>query len=330
MTGRQEHSEIMDAKTRKLLIGQSKILTDYYYSFTDNSSFTKKAYIKYVIEFFGYLKENGIAVSIDGLTNLRTSDINRYMDAVKYSTKDGERIERKEVSRAVRLYAISNFFEFMIDEGYMSTNPCARVDAPKCSEEKEIVAMTPKDIKLLKKNIIAGVGSARSISENKKWVNRNLAIVSLGCTTGLRVSSITEINISDIDFQNQTIIVREKGNKERTIYFGENTKKELLDWLADRRRLFPGIDTDALFISKKRKRLSQRSIADMLEHYSVGINKHITPHKMRSSCATNLYEKTGDIYLVQQTLGHKNIANTRRYAKLSEERRRKAVELLDK
>lgn len=73
-----------------------------------------------------------------------------------------------------------------------------------------------------------------------------------------------------------------------------------------------------------------REIAEIIKRNTINIDKHITPHKMRSTCATNLYEKTNDIYLVQEVLGHKNIANTRRYARMSEEKKKNAADIMDK
>ena len=329
MTGRQEHNDIIDAKTKTKLVGQPKIIGDYYYSLTDKTSATKRNYIDFVIEFIKYLKNN--SYNINKLNEIKPSDIHRYLeDGIRYRYVNGNKIENSESIRCQKFFAISNFFEYLYDEGVVQANPCARVKPPRVNEEKEIIAMTPKEIKILKKNIINGVGGKRSITEHQKWVNRDLAIVMLGCSTGLRVTSITEINISDINFDENMITVREKGNKQRDIIVGDNTMQIIIDWIADREEMFPGIETDALFISRKRNRIAAKTIADMLAKYSVGIDKHITPHKMRSSCATNLYEKTGDIYLVQEVLGHKNIANTRRYAKISSERRAKAVAILDK
>ena len=204
-----------------------------------------------------------------------------------------------------------------------------KIAPPKASYQKEIVALDFKEIAKIKSNIINGVGNKRSLTEHKKWINRDLSILVLGCSTGLRVSSITEINIEDLDFVNNTISVVEKGNKRRNVMFGDNTKKILLDWLEDREEMFGDIKTNALFISRKRNRMSNRAVADMLKKFSIGVNKHITPHKMRSSCATNLYEQTGDIYLVADVLGHKNISNTMKYARISEERRIKAANILD-
>lgn len=331
MTGRQEHNEILDNKTKAMLVGQPEILEEYFYSFTDKTSFTKKEYTRIVIEFIRYLGKNGFDVyDRECFASVKKSDIDKYMNTdAKYRVVGGVKIENGESNRATKFYAISNFFDFLESGEYIKVNPCSKVKPPRVNIDKDIVAMTPDEIEMLKTNIINGVGSQRSIAEHEKWINRDLAIVTLGCSTGLRITSISEINISDINFDKNTVVVREKGNKERTIYFGDNTARTIKNWIKDRNRMFPYIKTDALFVSRKEQRMAARTMYDTIIKFSAGIGKHITPHKMRSSCATNLYEKTGDIYLVAKVLGHKNIANTRKYARISEEKRRTAVDILD-
>lgn len=321
MTGRQESNEKTDLKTKKKLESQPRILTDYYYGMTGKTAITKYNYISYNIPFLDYLKRNSIDINTPGsFGKVKPSDITRYMEEeVKYVYKNGKKTEAAESTRAPKFYAIRNFFDFLINEGYVEHNPCANIEPPRIQDEREVVAMDPDEIAVLKGNIPSG----------QKTYNRDMAIVALGCTTGLRVRSITEINMGDIDFNNGSIVVREKGNKERTIYIGRNTSELLKKWISDRRKYYSDVNTDALFISLKRNRISVNAIENMIKKYSRGINKHITPHKMRSSCATNLYEKTGDIYIVQEVLGHKNIKNTRRYAKVTDAKRRAAIEILD-
>lgn len=332
MTGRQETNNKLEAKVKELIKGQPQIVVDYTYSFTNKTAGTKLDYVRDVTKFLEYLKSNNI-INVNDTNEykkIKPSDMAKYMeDGIRYRYVNGVKKENAEITRATKFYAIRNFFEFLAIEGYIEHNPCARIKPPKCTKENEVVAMTSDEIEIMKSNIIKGVGSSRSRAKRRKFINRDLLIVTLGCATGLRATSITEINISDIDFEENCITVREKGNKERRVYFGEKTKSLMYDWLKDRRRLYPNIETDALFISEKKNRISTLVIRDVIKTFSVGIDKHLTPHKMRSSCATNLYEKTGDIYLVQEILGHKNIANTRRYAKVSEAKRQSAVNILD-
>lgn len=321
MTGRQEHTAQLEKKIEQKLKGAPKIIRDYSYNFGSKTTRTKAAYIGYIINFCKFFEGEDI-------TELRRSDINRYMEHIRYRDVNGVQVENKVAIRAAKLAAIKDFYSFLMDDGYINRNPCTNIAPPKCYEEKEIVAMNPTEIAVTKKNILRGCGTQRENARRKRWRNRDFAIITLGCNTGLRCTAITEIDISDIDFSNDTIRVVEKGNKVRTIYVGKNTMEAIKKWINDRNDM-DGVETDALFISNRKTRISQDAIAEIVAKYTTNLNKHITPHKMRSSCATNLYEQTGDIYLVQEVLGHKNIANTRRYAKMPESKRRTAADVLD-
>ena len=331
MTGRQESDKRTDDRTKRLLEKCPKIIEDFFYSLTECAATTRGAYTEHVIAYFEYLDKEGFDYSDPRkFSEVKPNHINKYLEYIKFHRKNGEEGQLSEGTRAKKFYAIRKFYEFLLDNEYIDNSPCNRVKPPRVTDEKEIIAMTPEEVRILKENIKNGVGSHKAKAFQKHYVNRDLAIVSLGCTTGLRVGSICEINMDDIDIDNRTIIVREKGNKVRTIRIGENTAKIINDWMIDRWMMFIGFCDDALFVSGAGKRLRPEDIALMLKKYSVGIDKPITPHKMRSTCATNLYEATGDIFLVQDILGHKNIANTRRYAKMSEKRREEAVNILDK
>lgn len=318
MTGRQEHNNKIEARIAERLRNAPRILKEYSYNFSGKTELTKDAYTRYVADFLAYHKR------VD-FTALKKKDINQYMEHLRLR-EDGT--ERSASWRNAVLAGIRDFYQFLVDNEIMENNPCANVKPPKETGEKEIVAMTVDEIKQVQRNIMFGMGSERARTLQVKWKNRDMAIVLLGCTTGLRVSAITEINVDDIDFENQTINVIEKGNKFRVINVGDKTMDALKAWKADRDAMVDD-DCEAFFISKKLTRISQSAIQDIVAKYTANLGKHITPHKMRSSCATNLYEQTGDIYLVQEVLGHKNIANTRRYARVSEAKKRQAADILN-
>lgn len=327
MNGRKEQEIIKENKINKMLEGKPGILKSYSYSFISKEVTTKKAYIGYIIAFLDFLKTE-IKLDIDDVDSykeIRPSHINKFMEHIRYT--NGK--ENGASIRATKLYAVSNFFEFLIDEGYVATNPCQRIKAPKEQFEKDIVAMDIDEIKTLENNIREGVGSHRSIKRNKKWVNRDLAIVMLGCSTGLRVSAIVQININDINLDQHKIRVVEKGGVGKYIYIGEKVEKQLLSWIEDRNNIVSNDQCQALFISNQKRRMTTECVRQLIKRNTYNIDKNITPHKMRATCATRLYEKTGDIYMVQQQLGHKNIENTKRYAKVNDAKLRQAVNILD-
>lgn len=327
MKGRQENEIKLEKKIQKMLDGCPDIVKRYSMSFTNKTEMTKNAYLRYVIDFVDYIFDT--LKLTDDWNNIKPSDINCYMEYIRYRIVRGEKIENKASIRATKLFAISNFFEFLLSEELVEKNPCKRVSVPKDNEEKEIVYMTPDDINIVKENILNGVGSSKAKAYQRTYRNRDVAILLLGCRTGLRVSSIVEINLEDIDFDKKQIIVTEKGNKTRNISIGKNTINVLNEWIFDRAKILNGIKENALFISNRKTRITVRAVQRLIDKYTFNLNKHITPHKMRSSCACNLLDATDNIYLVQDVLGHKNIANTRRYARVSEKTKRKAADILD-
>ena len=144
--------------------------------------------------------------------------------------------------------------------------------------------------------------------------------------TGIRVSECVGLNLSDLDFNNNGIRIHRKGGKKVTIYFSDEVESGLRAYLEERKLKIPTPGhEEALFLSMQNKRISVRSVEKMVKKYASRVTplKHITPHKLRSSYGTNLYQETGDIYLVADVLGHSDVNTTKKhYAALEEERRR--------
>lgn len=327
MTGREE----MDIKNEKWISKKlndcPQILKDYMESIKESkTSWSRRNYLGYLIQFINYLESNKLnCEEILTYKKIKPLDINKYLNYIGYRYVNGEKIKNKAGIQAAKLFAISDFFEFLINNELVELNPCKRVEVPKDHEEKEIVSLTSEEIKTIQNNI-----NNRGKGRGKKYNKRDLCIITLGVTTGLRVSAIVGINLSDIDFNNDTIKVTEKRKVTWYVPIGEKTKKAILDWIKEREKIMQGYeDSGALFISKNKTRISTVSVRKMLEKETYNINKHITPHKMRSTCGVNLYEATNDIYLVRDVLHHTNIENTRKYVGISNSRRMEAVEKLN-
>lgn len=327
MTGREEIDLKNEIWIKDKLLNCPQIIVDYMNSTIENkTSWSRRNYLGYLIQFINYLKDNGYDVDdLDTYKNIKPLDINKYISYISYRVVNGQKVKNKAGIKAAKLFAISDLFGFLVNNDIIEKNPCDKVETPKDKIEKEIVALSTDEVKTIQDNIIS-----RGKGRCKKYSLRDLCIISLGVTTGLRVSAITEINMDDIDFDNNTITVTEKGNLTRNVIIGEKTKELLKKWIVERNKIMEGHNnTDALFISKNKSRISTSAVRRMISKDTTNIEKHVTPHKLRSTCATNLYEMTGDIYLVQNQLGHSNIQNTRRYAKVSNDKRIMAAEILN-
>lgn len=317
MTGRQERDEVMETKIANYISDANVLIKRYMKSIKRvKTTHTRYVYATYLVSFDNFLNTNNI-----NLIDVRPMDIDEYIDFISYD-KNGK--ENKPQIINGRLSAIISFYDFLVENKLVSENPCSRKKKIKVPDKQSVTYMTIDEVKKLKEVIKSGDG------RYKKYIDRDLAIVELGCSVGLRVSAITNINIEDIDFANNSIKVVEKGNIKRIVFFGDNTKEYLLNWISKRNEILNN-NTGALFISKNKTRISNECVNDMLSNACkiAGIKKKITAHKMRSTCAMNLYAAKGDIYLVQQQLGHKSINNTMIYAKATDSQKREAANILD-
>ena len=154
-------------------------------------------------------------------------------------------------------------------------------------------------------------------------------MLSLMLGTGIRVSECVGLDIDDVDFKNNGIKIHRKGGAEVIVYFGDEVRQALLGYI-EKRNQIEALDgsTNALFLSLKKSRINVRSVENLVKKYAKLVTslKNITPHKLRSTYGTALYRETGDIYLVADVLGHKDVNTTRKhYAEIEDERRRKAA-----
>ncbi len=147
--------------------------------------------------------------------------------------------------------------------------------------------------------------------------------------TGIRVSECVGLDMDDVDFKNNGIKIHRKGGAEVVVYFGEEVRSALMEYMVERQKITAADGSvNALFLSLQNKRISVRSVEKMVNKYSKLVTslKHITPHKLRSTYGTSLYRETGDIYLVADVLGHKDVNTTRKhYAAIDDDRRRSAA-----
>ena len=161
---------------------------------------------------------------------------------------------------------------------------------------------------------------------------RDLAIMTLLLGTGIRVSECVGLDIDHVDFDNNGIKIIRKGGNEVVIYFGEEVRESLQDYIKERKGIIPlkGHE-NALFLSIQKRRISVRAVENLVKKYSSSVTKlkNITPHKLRSTYGTSLYRETGDIYLVADVLGHSDVNTTKKhYAAIEDSRRRSAANVV--
>ncbi|BBF42371.1 tyrosine recombinase XerC [Lachnospiraceae bacterium KM106-2] len=304
------------------------------------SSRTRIAYAYDLKIFFYFLKENNKSLSgmevrdlkVEILDSVKAVDIEEYLDYLKFYIKDNREYINDENGIKRKLITLRSFYNYFFKKELILTNPTQLVDIPKL-HEKEIIRLDVNEVAKLLDEVESGEKlTARQQKYHAITKSRDLAILTLLLGTGIRVSECVGLDLDDVDFENGGIKIIRKGGNEVIVYFGDEVQEALLDYLDERRRIVPCEGhTNALFLSMQKKRMSVRSIELLVKKYSGLVTrlKHITPHKLRSTYGTNLYQETGDIYLVADVLGHKDVNTTRKhYAAIEDSRRRSAANVV--
>ena len=197
--------------------------------------------------------------------------------------------------------------------------------------EKEIIRLEPNEVAELL-DLIESCGDGLSNHQRayyEKTKERDFAIITLLLGTGIRVSECVGLDIEDVDFKNNGIKVLRKGGNEMFVYFGDEVSEALKKYIEVRAGITPVAGHEhALFYSAQRKRINVKTVENLVKKYAsqVTTTKKITPHKLRSTYGTTLYQETGDIYLVADVLGHKDVNTTKKhYAAMDDARRRQAA-----
>ncbi len=326
-------------KLRELLDSLPSFCKMYFRGMNDTiGSRTKIAYAYDLRVFFEFLHKNNSYVSkfemqdipMSVLDKVSREDIEEYMEYLSfYKNEQEEDVLNDERGKSRKLASLRSFYNYYFKNELIETNAPALVPMPKL-HEKEIIRLEPDEVATLLDQVEAGTNlTKKQMSYHSKTVVRDMAILTLLLGTGIRVSECVGIDINDIDFNNTRVKVRRKGGYEDVVYFGDEVLKALTEYYEERKHIIPVTGhEDAFFLSMQNKRISVRAVEILVKKYSSLVTnvKKITPHKLRSTFGTNLYQETGDIYLVADVLGHKDVNTTRKhYAAMKDEHKRKAA-----
>lgn len=263
------------------------------------------------------------------LNELTRMDIEEYLEYITLYQKDGKDITNEERGKSRKLASLRSFYNYYFQNEMIDKNPAALVPLPK-KHDKEIIRLEPNEVAILLDQVEDGTKlTKKELEYHKKTKVRDIALLTLLLGTGIRVSECVGLDISDVNFEVGGIKIRRKGGYEAVIYFGDEVETALLDYLEEREHIIPCEGHEnAFFLSLQNRRIAVRSVENLVKKYASRVTslKKITPHKLRSTYGTTLYKESGDIYLVADVLGHKDVNTTRKhYAALEDERRRSAV-----
>ena len=328
MTGRAENKLRSQEKMKIKLENEPHWLKSFYNElFLSEQYLTAQNYTLSVIRFFNYLLDRNRITSKQYLSGFTSDNIVEYLLQLK-GRKGGECSDSVKMTNWAALKKFSNF---LIKRKILSFDPLDGVERPKMRDNPKQLYMTIDELNALNDKIKDNsVGSSREKSRRKNWIERNLAIVTLLRVTGMRVTALTELNLSDYNSINKKITVVDK--RETLIDYALNDYViGVLDkWINKRKEILNGKETDALFISNRKERITSKGVRDIISAYTSDMDKHITPHKFRSSFISNVYLDTKDILYTQRLAHHKRIDTTQIYTKAVETDNIKSVNIMTK
>lgn len=307
---------------------QSNLLDDfldYMKSTRGSSESTIKEYYYDIRLFLRFLKQRrglveGIEfdeisiedIDINMLKSVKKQDIYAFNAFLEKTRKISNRSKYRKIS------SIRTFFNYLSAKvDLIEYNPIENIDMPKL--EKTL----PQYLDL--NEAIALLETIEKEEKKEPYKSRDYAITTLFLNCGMRLSELSGINLDDISKDN-TLRVLGKGNKERTIYLNEACQEALEYYLSNR----PDIENNALFLSMRNNRMSNRAIQHMIEKYIIktGLDpKKYTVHKLRHTAATLMYQYGhADIRSLQEILGHESITTTQIYTHVRSEQLKHTID----
>lgn len=323
-TGLQEFNKKYIDRINKVLKNQPDYIVGFVNYMSDSALTTKYAYMRDVINFI-----NKVNKPIEELT---FDDFSNYISGLEYK-ENGELVTS---SYRVKIYsALKKFNEYLYTTKKISQNYMLYIKKPKTIESQSTILKREKGF-LTKNEISKYIHTVERNNINKYrqvghiWNQRDMAIIKVFLNTGIRCSALSKLDIASINFNDKTLIVTDKGGKVNEHDLTDDVLDELKEWISIRKNDIKDNST-ALFISNRKRRMDSTSIYNVVKKYSKNISgKNITPHKLRATYGTQLYNETGDIYFVQDCMGHSNPKTTELYVRDKKENRKKASDIMAK
>ena len=265
------------------------------------SNATISAYKNDLKKFSTYFKDSD-------LSKLSYNELSNYLKKL---------VTNKATTVAHNLTVINSFYTFLVNENFIKNNPCENISTPKLPKrlpdylsEEEVDTLL--DIRL-----------------DTPYAYRNKAMLEVLYATGIRVSELINLRLSDIDLHNAIVKVMGKGNKERIIPVGDLAIKYTSEYINEYRHyLLKNTTSEYLFFNNQSKKISRQGFFKIVkkECKLKGINKNVSPHILRHSFATHLLANGADLRVIQDLLGHSDIATTQIYTHLANEKVKKDYE----
>jgi len=265
------------------------------------SEHTLKAYIADVEEFNSFLRGNDIKKKSDAIINVEPETIRTYLSHL-YRKK----VKKVTVNR--KIYSLRSFYKYLLRAGKIKNNPAEMVQTAKIEKYMPIFLSVDEMFQLL------SAQGANSVSGL-----RDHAMLELFYSSGLRLSELAGLNVTDLDFRQALVKLRGKGKKERIVPVGQKALQAIDEYIKKttevRKKCDDNLFKNPLFLNARGKRITARSIARIVDAITVksGIGRKISPHALRHTFATHLLNAGADLRSIQELLGHESLSTTQKY-----------------
>ncbi|MBR6801279.1 MAG: tyrosine-type recombinase/integrase [Eubacteriaceae bacterium] len=347
-TYHKEENLKLTMKLRGILEKLPEFCTDFFRGIADTHQIkTRIVYADDLRIFFYYLYNNDKKFKdresltdfyVEDLDNISAIDIEKFSEFLSAYQMPHWQDQNKMVTytnaasgKMRKLSTLRTFYKYYYKKEIIKTNPTVLVDLPKI-KEKPIIRLEPNESADLLDAVESGDTLTEEQKKRTKMPLRDLAIISLLLGTGIRISECVGIDVSDINFKDDSFLVTRKGGNQAILYMPGEVRDILQRYYEEERKDMEPLQghENAFFLSSHRKRIGVSNVQKMLKKYTdtVVSQKKISPHKLRSTYGTNLYNETGDIYLVAEVLGHSDINTTKKhYTAINEDRKRSAAKV---
>ena len=286
---------------------------------------TRRDFVRKIKNYLEFINKDPMRVTID---EINEQTITKYYISIgTKKDKNGNIVETSGSYQQNVYSALNSFLKFLTKRHYIKENYIENIERPKNNDldriNKDRLRFTKRDFKL--------VLHKAAMESDPVYRYRDTAMLQIFMTTGMRETALRIINISDIDFENKTLVTidKGKGGKFQLYYLNDKTMESIKNWI-EYRKYFEKYPCDALFLSYQGERISIKGIQKIVDKYfQKALGMHVSPHKIRGGVVSILYEETKDIEFVRRTIGHSNTSTTQRYISTENNERQQAAKILE-
>jgi integrase/recombinase XerC len=269
-------------------------------NFKSSSPHTLRAYKRDLMDFYEFINEMNLDYK-----SVTRNDVRGFL----YKLKD-KNLTKKTISR--KISGVRSFYRFLLKEGYINKNPLLTLELPKVEKRLPTFLTEEEVFKLI------------NAPDKKTTLGlRDNLILKMLYSTGMRVSELVSLRISELNLEKGEVIIKGKGNKERVVFLPQDILDDIKYYIQKRRK-----NSNILFLNRKGKLLTDKGVRILVEKYAKKIipYKKISPHTLRHTFATHLLTNGADLRSVQELLGHTKLSTTQIYTHLTKENLKKVYD----